>query len=199
MRALWTSVTLLGCVAIGVSYQKQGALASSEGTSAKSKVERCSPNRDSRYDRQTVLLQFADVLNDAAPGFKKYQDHGFHVDNEKPQHFFIFDLTVPSNRSTPSSGCIDLLNRHIYHFAARYIPFSLSHVAFLDDGKMKIFRAINCKNSKENIDDVTKYVAQRLNLRENDEVLQRVRDYRKYGEYFTVDDLVIRCEQLDPR
>lgn len=192
-------MTLLGCVSLVVSYQNQGTLAPSEGTTAKSKVERCSPNPDSRYNRQTVLTQFADVLNDAAPGFKKYEDHGFHVDNERPQHFFIFDLRNPSNRSTPSSGCIDLLNQHVYHFAARYIPFSLSHVAFLEDGKMRIFRAINCKNSKENIDDVTRYVAQRLNLRENDEMLLRVRDYRKYGEYFTVDDLVIRCGQLDQR
>ncbi len=64
---------------------------------------------------------------------------------------------------------------------------------------MKIFRSINCKNSKDSVDDVTKYIAQHLNLKDNDEILQRVRDYRKYGEYFTVDDLRIQCEQLDVR
>jgi hypothetical protein len=70
-------------------------------------------------------------------------------------------------------------------------------VAFLEAGRLKIFKAINCENSKDSLEDVTKYVEGRLNLNDKNELIKRVKDYRKYGEYFTVDDSVIRCGQLD--
>jgi len=36
------------------------------------------------------------------------------------------------------------------------LPFSLSNVVILEDGKVKLFKAINCENSKDTLDDVIK-------------------------------------------
>ena len=186
-------VLIIGISLAGLSQTSENRLRGS--TSASTVIEQCPVNPDPLYDRKRVLEQLANVLNASAPGFRKYEDDGFRVKDEKPEHFFIFDLIDPANKSTPSTGCINFLNNHIYHFAARYVPFSFSHVLILEDGQLKFFKAINCKNSKDTIDDVAKHVEKRLNVNDKDEVIQRIRDYRKYGEYFTVDDTVIRCGQ----
>jgi len=180
---------------VGVCQPAQKAQLGNTGMT--SQTEKCPANPDCLYDRKRILERLANVLNASAPGFRKYEDTGFYVEHDRPQHFFVFDLTDPSNKSTPSSGCINFLNNHVYHFAARYIPFSLSHVALLEAGRVKIFKAINCENSKDSLEGVIKYVEGRLNLNDKDEIIKRVKDYRKYGEYFTVDDSVIRCGQLD--
>ena len=192
MRAMRPIAILL---LVGVCHPVQKAQLRNAGMTGQ--TEKCSANPDSLYERKKILEQLADVLNASAPGFRKYEDTGFYVEYDRPQHFFVYDLTDPSNKSTPSSGCIDFLNNHVYHFAARYIPFSLSNVAFLKAGRLKIFRAINCENSKDSPEEVIRYAEGVLNLNDKDEIIKRVRDYRKYGDYFTVDDSVIRCGQLD--
>lgn len=158
--------------------------------------EPCPANPDSRYNRQSVLTHFADILNSFSSDLRKYESlkDGFQVENGRPQEFFVRDLTDPSNQDTPSRGCINFLDGHIYHFAARYFPYSLSHIAFLENGKVKIFRAVNCRNSKQSIDDAIRYATDRLKINTDSDVIQRLRDYRRYGEYHTVDDLKVRCE-----
>ena len=200
MRIVWATIIIIGVLSCsGICQTNQKTQLGITGMTGHKTIERCLANPDSLYDRKEVLERLADVLNALAPGFKRYEDRGFYVTNEKPQQFFIFDLTDPSNKSTPSGGCINFLNNHIYHFAARYLPFSLSNVVSLEDGKVKLFKAINCENSKDTLDDVIKHVERRLNLNGQDEIIQRVKDYRKYGEYFTVDDLVIRCKEVENR
>jgi hypothetical protein len=197
MRITWSAIILIGSLSLtGVCQADQKNQLRNTEMVGQNSIEKCPVNPDPLYDRKGILERFTDVLNESAPGFKKYEDRGFYVKDEKPQQFFIFDLTDPSNKSAPSSGCINFLNKHIYDFAAIYIPFSLSHVAILEDGKLTLFKAINCENSKDSIDAVIMYVERKLHLNDNDEIIQRVRDYRKYGEYSTVDDLVIRCRQL---
>ena len=197
MKIIWCVTILIGCTSLIGRCQTEQILqiGNTEPIAIKDKGK-CPDNPDSFYDRRSVLANLADVLNASAPGFKKYEDKGFYVQNERPQNFFVFDLTDPTNKATPSSGCINFLRNHIYHFAARYTPFSLSHVAILDGGQLKLFKAINCENSKDSVDDVIKYAETRLNLEDRNEVIQRVRDYRRYGEYFTVDDVTVRCNQV---
>jgi hypothetical protein len=197
MKSIWGITTFILSISIlGIPQTDQNCRIKNAVMTGQKTVKRCPANPDPLYDREKILEQLAEVLNASSPGFRKYEDRGFYLEDERPQQFFIFDLADPSNKSTPSSGCINFLNNHIYHFAARYIPFSLSHMAILKDGKLKLFKSINCEESKDSIDDVIRYVKRRVNLNDKDQIMQRVKDYRKYGEYFTVDDLVIRCKQV---
>lgn len=192
--SVYVTISIVSLLLLGVCRPSQKAEA--RKTVITRQPETCSANPDSLYERKIVLEHLAQVLNAATPGFRKYEDTGFYFEHDRPQHFFVYDLSDPSNKSTPSTGCINFLDKHVYHFAARYIPFSLSHVAFLEAGKMKIFKAINCENSKESLTDVLRYVEVRSNLENKDEIIKRLKEYRTYGEYFTVDDPVIRCGQL---
>jgi len=97
------------------------------------------------------------------------------------------------------SGCISFMDDHIYHFAARYMPFSLSHIAILKDGNLIFFRAISCENSKDTLEDVINYVGKNMQYDDELAIEGRLRDYRKYGEYYTVDDKVIRCAEIEKR
>lgn len=197
MKFIWpTMIVMVSVSLVGLCQTNQKLPVRKTDMIRQKTLERCQGNPDSLYDRKKVLRRLAEVLNASAPRFRKYESRGFYVQDERPQQFFVFDLTDPLNKSTPSSGCINFLNNHIYHFAARYIPFSLSHVAIFESGRLKLFKAINCENSKDSVDDIIKYVESRPNLNDKAEIIQRVKDYRKYGEYFTVDDLVIRCKQV---
>jgi hypothetical protein len=163
---------------------------------ASNKIEKCPENPDGLYNRQKVLEQLAEILNSAAPGYRKYEASGFYVDDERPRLFFVHDLTDTSNKGS-SLDCVDFKNNHLYHFAPHYIPFSFSHIVILEDGNLKVFKAINCENSKDRIEDVIIYLNQKLkNGREKDEIISRVKDYRKYGSFITVDDTHITCKEI---
>jgi len=163
--------------------------------SAKSNIS-CEQNPDPLYDRTQVLKKLADILNIAAPSFRNYEKDGFEVLNEKPKRFFIYDLTDPSNTGTPLGSCVRLLNKHVYHLAGIYIPYSFSHIVFLDDGDMKVFKSVNCERG-DNIRDVVELLRLRLpNDANKNQLLDRVRDYRRYGVYFTVDDTSVRCQEM---
>lgn len=156
----------------------------------------CEPNRDVLYNRQQILTHLAEILNKSAPTYRKYESRGFEVVNDKPRHFFIYDLTDLSNTGTPLGPCVQLLNKHVYHLAPIYLPFSFSHILLLDDGQLKVFRSVNC-NGGDRMEDVLSYL--KANLPDNDkksETLARVQAYRDYGVYATTDDLRIRCDEM---
>jgi hypothetical protein len=127
-------VLMVGISLAGLGHTNENCLPGNISASKETVIERCPANPDPLYDRKKVLEHFANVLNASAPGVRKYEDAGVHVEDEKPQQFFIFDLIDPSNTSTQSTGCVSLINKHIYHCAARYIPVSFSNVVILEDG-----------------------------------------------------------------
>lgn len=154
--------------------------------------QRCPKNPDRLYDRRKILEQFDDILKTSIPEYIKYQSIS--------EGFFVYDLTDPSNKYTSLNhyafpgNCINLINNHIYHFSVVYFPFSQSHIAILEDGKLKVFRSINCKGNKEKLDDVVSYVEEKLkNGKSKDQTLTRLKNYRRYGFYRTTDERKIRC------
>jgi hypothetical protein len=155
--------------------------------------ERCPANSERQYDRSKILQRLADTLNTAAPSFRNYEPTGFYVQDDKPRLFFVYDLTDVSNKGS-SLACVNFENHHVYHFAAHYIPFSFSHILILEDDNLKIFKSINCANATERLNEVVSYLNKALaNDSHKDEIIQRVKDYRKHGSFFTVDDTSIRC------
>ncbi len=156
----------------------------------------CEQNQDALYNRGQVLTNLAEILNNSAPTFRKYEPRGLEVVKDKPRRFFIYDLTDPSNTGTSLGSCVQLLNKHVYHVAPMYLPYSFSHILFLDDGQLKVFRSVNC-NGGDRIEDVLNYL--KANLPDNgkkSETLTRVQAYRDHGVYVTIDDTRVRCDEV---
>jgi hypothetical protein len=175
-----------------------GADDAGKGAPKQKSVARCpAANPDPAYDRRRVLEQLAAVLNDSVPEYRKVYKAGFGVRDQKGLGFFVYDLTDTSNKGTPLYDCVNFLNRHVYHFAAINLHYSYSHLAFLEDGRVKVFKSVNCpERGGDRIEDVINYLDRALRDDENKrEVISRVRDYRKYGLYVGVDpQSALRCE-----
>jgi hypothetical protein len=166
-------------------------------------IKRCSENSDSLYNRQQVLEQLSRILNSTATLFhnNKYLDKKemdlAAVKNERPAGFSVHDLTDPSNTGTPLGECIEFKNTHVYHFALIFTPYSFSHVVILEDGQLKVFKAINCKKG-DRLEDLISYLNQKLrDCKDKDEIINRARNYRRYGIYAATDDSSLRCEEQE--
>lgn len=149
----------------------------------------CPQNSDPMYDRQTTLRKLERILK---------RENSFY-DEFPLMGFFVYDLTDPSNsyksqrNGLPEAGCINFVNNHIYHFSAADWSSSKSQIAILENGKMKVFRSINCKGSKEKLGDVLRYVNENLKDKNKDETITRLKNYRRYGIYETVDATDYSC------
>ena len=155
---------------------------------------KCSENSDSLYNRQKTLEQLAEILNVSVFGTKK-DDFVFGVKNERPSRFTIYDLTEPPNKGTSLSKCVNFSKSHVYHFSPIQKRYSFSHIVVLEDGNLKVFKSINCKGKGDSLEDVINYVSPKLKDNKNkDEILNRVKNYRKYGIYTTVDTPNLQCE-----
>lgn len=77
-----------------------------------------------------------------------------------------------------------------------YLPYSFSHILFLDNGQLKVFRSVNCAGG-DRVEDVLSYL--KANLPDNDqksETLAQVQAYRDHGVYVTIDDRTVRCSEI---
>lgn len=150
----------------------------------------CRENSDSLYGKQKTLEKFDGILKSSIPGYAQFPQ----------QRFFVYDLTNPQNYyiSATSSyqefGCINFRNNHIYHFSPVELSDSKSHIGFLKDGKLKVFESVNCEHSNDNLEKAINYANETLkNDKNRDEILTRLKNYRRYGFYFTVDDYRVSC------
>ena len=171
----------------------------------KNALQKCRPDPDRRYRRQQILDQMAGILKQSIP--KEAIFYSFlHSDWEGNKlRFFVYDLTEPDNiyseenkrGSSQDSSCIRFVDRHVYHFSPSFIPYSFSHIAFLENGKLKVFKVLNCEGKGDSVDDVVAYLEKKMkDDKQKDEVISRVKDYRKFGYYFTVDDTLVRCSEV---
>lgn len=155
-------------------------------------------NSDPLYHRGKVLAQFADELRSSVS--EEVQSHlpRFLVEEERGNGFFVWDLTDPTNKQTSLLERVDFKNNHVYHFAFIDLPFSFSNIAFLEDGKAKIFTAINCEGKRNSLEDVMMYLNERLKNSENKtEIIKRLKNYREYGVYASLKGLSTpQCEEV---
>lgn len=149
----------------------------------------CPNNSDRLYDREKILLEFENTLKTSIPLYEKSYYQGF----------FVYDLTDAPNNFLPErynrpKRCINFIDGHVYHFSALQLEDSFSHIAFLENGKIKIFKSINCINSQDNLSDVIEYAEKTLkNGKKKDEMLIRLKNYRRYGFYRTTDGYQVSC------
>lgn len=155
-------------------------------------ISQCRENPDSLYNERKMLEQIESILKTSIPAYAQYPEGGF----------FVYDLTEPANYYksptyyTRAEGCVNFTNNHIYYFSVVSFAISYSHIAILEDGKMKIFKSINCKNSKDNLADVINYAEGKLkNNKNKNEILTRLKNYRRYGFYRAIDEERVFCNE----
>lgn len=97
--------------------------------------------------------------------------------------FFIVDLNNPANKQTSLLERVNLIEGHVYHFAAIDLPYSVSNIAYLEGGKVKFFKSLNCDGGGT-VKDVIDFLRPKLKgVKNKTAILERVRNYRKYGVY----------------
>lgn len=157
-------------------------------------------NPDKLYNREKVLNQMIQALNESIPDYIP-QDPGFYIaDDRRSGGFFIYDLFDPTNNEEANANnCINFLDNHVYHFSPTAEYYSASHILVLENGNLKIFKSINCDNKGDILADVLSYLEPKLNNNKNkDEILTRVRNYRQYGGYIQWDYRTTYCRLSKP-
>lgn len=169
-----------------VAGAKMGVKSSVSDSVSNFPQRKCPNNSDPLYNRQQLLDKFEVALKKSIPEYSKYPDIS--------RGFFVYDLSDPVNKHIMPTDCINFINNHVYHFSVVYFPFSQSHIAILEDGKVKLFKSINCKGSKDELETVISYVDNKLkNNTSKDEVLTRLKNYRRYGQYVATDEHRLAC------
>src|SRR5215213_4735546 len=154
---LFSAIVLFGSVFTAHAQQP-----SDSPNGVQNVLRRCNPNPDSLYGRSRVLEELADILNRSIPEYSKGVTRGFYSDNERGIGFFVIDLMNPSNRDLMMQDCVEFINGHVYHVAPSDAHYSLSHIVILEEGKLKVFRSVNCPSRGDRLEDAIKYVSAKL-------------------------------------
>lgn len=181
------------------NYRRYGIYLTIDGYRVSCNYDKEIPeNSDKSYNRGEILQQFANTLKGSVSEKVRSQLPRFSVEEERANGFFIYDLTEPSNKQTSLLERVEFKNNHVYHFAHIDLPFSFSNIAVLEDGKVKVFKSINCEGKGDSLKDVIGYLNEKLkNDKNKDEIIQRVKNYRSYGVYASFNGLFTpQCEEV---
>jgi hypothetical protein len=156
---------------------------------------------DSSYQKRIILDTIANFLNESIPGYKQVNKIGFYVSDEnRCGGFFVYDLTDTLNNSILKRDSFTFTNNHVYHFASTSMPWSISNILILENGHMKIFKAINCEDKGDKISDVLNYVLNKPSLQSgNKGIDDRIKNFRNYGRYIMTDiHSSLNCDYYNP-
>lgn len=192
---LWTIILIITVSVTGIC-QKDYTKTKNSNIQDKENIKKCSDNSDKLYERQDILNQLAKILNSSIPEYSNFRKTGFYVnDDGRGIGFFVYDLTDTSNKETTLKDCVEFKDNHIYHFAPIRNRYSFSHIVILEDRNLKVFKSINCKGKGDSLEDVISYLNKKLKEDKNKgAILNRVKNYRKYGVYTTVDTPTPECK-----
>lgn len=195
VKSIYGVFLILSLMSFSIVIGPAGAQKKEQSVSSSAVSQKCSRNSDPRYDRESVLTELNRVLKKSNSFYKEFALMGF----------FVYDLTDPLNNYTSErhgfseQGCVNFINHHLYHFSPISLSSSNSQILFLEEGKLKIFKAINCPGSKDKLADVVRYVKEKLKDDKNKEdTLTRLKHYRRYGTYSTVDSTEYTCGEKPP-
>lgn len=170
-------------------YRRYGLYKKIDETSSYCSYGEIPENSDSLYSRGRILRQFGEITSSASKNRKMYYPL-YRIEESRAAGFFVYDLTDTANKQTSLLERIEFKDNHVYHFADIDLPFSFSNIAVLNDGKLKIFKSINCEGKGDSLGDVVRYLTEKLrNDKNKDEIIERVKSYRKYGIYSSFNGL----------
>ena len=156
---------------------------------------------DSSYQKRIVLDTIANFLNKSIPDYKQINKIGFYVSEEnRCGGFFVYDLTDTLNNSILNRDSFTFKNNHVYHFASTSMPWSISNILILENGRMKIFKAINCEDKGDKVSDVLDYVLNKPSLQSGDKgIVDRIKKFHSYGRYIRTDvHSSLNCDYYKP-
>jgi hypothetical protein len=163
-------------------------------------VNECPQNSDTLYDRMVILKALADSLNVSMPDFYLQSSEDFFKASEGISlGFFVWDLVDTSNnRRYHLNHCIEFYDKHVYHFAHGGYKFSFSHIAYIENGNITVFRAVNCKNRGHEISEVIKFLEEKYKDNpQRDIILNNVRNYRHFGYFLRGYTEELGCGEVD--
>ncbi len=188
-KSLLLILIVSGTAAAGKFRDSEVAYPANNSKPAQS--EKCSLNSDVRYDRDQILGELATILDDLFPDYKSFEKYR--------KDFFVQDLTdISNNYRVGKKNCINFINEHIYYFAPISFEKAAPHIAILQNGDLKVFKNIDCRNSGDKLSDVVKYLDTNLKPSSNKkDILTRVANYRRYGFYMMFDGPNEYCSSYD--
>ena len=152
---------------------------------------------DSPYKNEYVLNEIVKTLNLLIPDYYiSKEGKGFYITDEcRISACNLWDMVDTLNQRKDYDDCVILKEGHIYHFAPMENICSFSSIAVLKNGKVKIFKKVNCpENGGDKIDDVINFIRSYLPInKETEEIIKKVRNYRHYGYYINTDYDLFYC------
>lgn len=138
------------------------------------------------YDSEEVLSAITLMLNESIP--EKSSGNRYGYKSNRPMGYFIYDLVDTLNTSMVRERSVTFSEGHIYHFSPFKKRYAFSHILILHNGKIEIFRAINCRDKGDSLKDVFNYIeSNHAELKISDPTLGRIKNYRSYGKYRKID------------
>jgi hypothetical protein len=139
------------------------------------------------------LEYIANILNKDIPNYsyKMSLEEGFNFNKEKNKiiGLNIFDLNIGERIST------NFKNGHIYHISPINFENSFSYILCVFDNKLTLFSSINCKDKGDSLDDVLNFIQNRASNSVSHQVIERIKDYRRYGNYIKIDAITsLKCD-----
>ena len=139
------------------------------------------------------LRQISNTLNEDIPDYwyKVSIEKGFNLNVKKNGivGLNIYDL----NTGMPNN--MNFSNNHVYHISPINFEKSYSYILCVVDNKIHIFKSINCPEKGNNFDDVTSFINSNSLKKLSPEVMDRLNNYRNYGEYLKVDTMTtLNCD-----
>ncbi len=195
---LFSALTHLGGTALEVFCAAVSFSSPSETALNGRGLNNCRANPDDRYDRQKLLVMFADLLHDARPEhLKTGQKH--LIKNERVVGFTVWDLTDTTNKDLGQmeEPCVDFIDGHVYHFVDDTLPFSFSHIAVLENGEVKVFRSLNCPEGKPEFESLIQYLRSKPRFNK-DGLLQKVANFGRYQYLAPTDTRYFYCRESPP-
>jgi hypothetical protein len=171
-------------------YRRYGVYKTVDEMNYSCSKEEMPKNSDKLYSRREILDQFGLIIGNSVSADIERNHPLYRIEESRAAVFFVYDLTDTTNKQTSLLERIEFKNNHIYHFADIDLPFSFSNIAVLEDGKLKIFKSINCEGKGDSLKDVVSYLTEKLKDDKNkDEIINRVKNYREYGVYASFNGL----------
>ena len=160
----------------------------------------CANTQSSKlYNKDEVLTELNSILNSSVPEYKSINEMGFsNTDEGVTIGYTIRDLTDTTNvnKRTPDDmgDGIKFVENHFYHFVPVIMSMSYSHIAYLEDGNIKVFKSINCIDKGDDFDEFIAFA--KTKLKGNNDVLKNLKNYRDFGEYLIEDNygMTVNCK-----
>jgi len=123
--------------------------------------------------------------------YKLSKEKGFNIkDEEIIVGVNIYDLNNGEKIKT------NFKNDHIYHISPKNFQDSFSYILGVSENKMTLFKAINCTDRGNSLEEVVEFINARFSSKENlARIIENVKNYRKYGTYLRTDSMtVLKCK-----